>query len=120
MLYQASDVSSAVKMAEDMKRRGTHDWFRGQTRNWTLQSSLNRTPAKYDEFVVRFKRFSQWLKSTPGLEQLWHDVDATVQWTSIMGTLLILLPSRTKRSFALLVDYVRGKMLILAGARHVD
>lgn len=66
MLYKASDVASAVKMAEDMKRRGTHDWFRGQTRNWTLQSSLNRNPAKYVEFVARAKGFIGWLKSTPG------------------------------------------------------
>jgi hypothetical protein len=78
MLYRANDVSSAVKMAEDMKRRGTHDWFRGQTRNWTLQSSLNRNPARFDESLLRVKRFSAWVKSTPGLEQLSHDVDATL------------------------------------------
>jgi hypothetical protein len=78
MLHQASDVSAAVELAEKMKLRGTHDWFRGQTRNWTLQSSLNRNPAKYDESVERVKRFSAWLNSAPGLEQLWNEVDATV------------------------------------------
>ena len=78
MLYEANDVASAVKMAEEMKKRGTHDWFRGQTRNWTLQSSLNRNPEKYVESVERAKQFSGWVGSTPGLEPLWEDVDGTV------------------------------------------
>jgi FRG domain len=78
MLYYAPNVSAAVEMAEEMKRRGAHEWFRGQTRNWTLQSSLNRNKATYNESITRLQRFSGWLKCTPGLEALWNDVDGTV------------------------------------------
>lgn len=78
MLYQAKDVSSAVSMAEEMKRQGTHEWFRGQTHNWTLQSSLNRNHSKFEKSVKRLKAFSGWVNITPGLEHLASDVDSTI------------------------------------------
>lgn len=78
MLYQAKDVSSAVSMAEEMKKQGTHEWFRGQTHNWTLQSSFNRDPSKYEKFINRTNAFSGWVKITPGLEHLASDPDSTI------------------------------------------
>ncbi len=78
MLYQAKNVSSAVEMAEEMKRQGTHEWFRGQTHNWTLQSSLNRNRSKFEKSVERIKAFIGWVSITPGLEHLATDVDSTI------------------------------------------
>ena len=78
MFYQASNVTEAVKMAEAMKREGTHEWFRGQTHNWTLQSSLNRFPDQREQSVNRLRTFSGWLKVTPGLEHLRDDVDGSL------------------------------------------
>jgi len=42
MIHQASSLAEAQQLAEHMRASGACNWFRGQTRNWPLQSSLSR------------------------------------------------------------------------------
>ncbi|MBI4903378.1 MAG: FRG domain-containing protein [Acidobacteria bacterium] len=65
-------------MAADLKRQGKYDWFRGQVQNWPLKSSFVRIGKNGEqEALERAKRFINWAKSTPGLEALVKNVDAT-------------------------------------------
>jgi hypothetical protein len=78
MLIEADDVNDAVARAQAFQREGRYQWFRGQTRNWTLLSSLNRRGDDVQPEIDRFKHFRRWLHSTPGLEHLAGDLDAAV------------------------------------------
>lgn len=39
---RARDVYEAVGLARELQQAGRYNWFRGQSRNWPLCSSLNR------------------------------------------------------------------------------
>lgn len=75
MLIPAANVAEAVSLATGMKQAGTYEWFRGQTRNWTLASSLVRRADTYEQELTRARQFFGWLRITPGLEALASDDD---------------------------------------------
>lgn len=78
-IFEADNVSEAVRMAAEFKRRGSHDWFRGQVSNWPLKSSFVRLSAQGREHAQqKLIRFQQWLSNTPGLEDLSNNVDSGV------------------------------------------
>jgi len=76
--HRARDVQDAIRLASALKNQGSYDWFRGQLQNWPLRSSFVRLGKEQEqEGLERAKRFIGWAKSTPGLEALVQDVDAT-------------------------------------------
>jgi len=78
-LHRVKNVSEAVALAEEFKRNGTHDWFRGQVSNWPLKSSYVRLKEEQlDETMQKLGRFEHWAKQTPGLESLAGHVDSLV------------------------------------------
>ncbi len=78
-IHRVNDVNEAVALADDWKRQGTHDWFRGQISNWPLASTVVRLkPEMRDEALQKMGRFENWLGMTPGLEDLAGNTDATI------------------------------------------
>ena len=70
-IYRVNDVNEAVKLAQELKEKGEYNWFRGQRENKPLISSymrLNETQRKEED--EKFKRYYNWLLTTPGLEDL--------------------------------------------------
>lgn len=77
MIHEASDLAEALRLAEGLRLSGAADWFRGQTRNWPLESSFGRRDADGQEVAKkRFARFHQWVTTTPQLEALAGNLDA--------------------------------------------
>lgn len=75
-ITRVGSLTEAIELAEQRKREGTHDWFRGQGKNWPLVSSYMRLPsAGQDEAKQRMGRFQAWARATPGLEELAKDAD---------------------------------------------
>lgn len=75
--FQADGVRDAIRQAEEFKRQGTYDLFRGQSGTWPLVSSLNRLDELAREAAVkRSFGFIDWVKRTPGVEQLAAEPDA--------------------------------------------
>lgn len=69
--FQVKNVDEAIVLAEKFKEEKRYDWFRGQTQDWPLISSLIRIGEKgYDDAVAKLGRFEAWVKSTPGLEEI--------------------------------------------------
>jgi len=77
MLIEAKDVGEAITIAEEFKLEGRYRWFRGQIRNWTLISSLNRHSDHASE-LRRIKHFLAWVKGTKGLEHLAAHLDSAI------------------------------------------
>lgn len=74
---EASSVEEAVKIAKELKNSGRTYWFRGQAKEWTLQSSLNRLHQIDRDLVMKkLERYVNWVKCTPGLEYLAENEDA--------------------------------------------
>ena len=111
-LHPATDVAAAVTQADEMKRLGTHDVFRGQTKNLTLQSSLNRDPQRREASVARAKTFLSWVQRTRGLESLWDDADAAVAVAQHYGILTNFIDFTTEPGVA---GYFASE-----GAPHAD
>ncbi len=78
MLIAAKDVNQAVQMATEMRDAGEYQWFRGQTCNWTLQSSLARRHDSHDKEISRANLFLNWVQLTDGLETLSSNLDSAV------------------------------------------
>jgi hypothetical protein len=78
MLIPAANVAEAIELATETKQSGTHEWFRGQTRNWTLASSFGRKADTREYELQRTKQFFGWLRITPGLEALASDDDQAI------------------------------------------
>jgi len=79
MIRKVADVNEAVHLAEELQRTGEYDWFRGQTQDWPLKSSLARiSQGQWDEMIQKFARFGHWIKSTPGLEAIAASTDMTI------------------------------------------
>jgi hypothetical protein len=76
---KAASVSEAIRLAEEAKRRGQYDWFRGQAKRWPLVSSLNRlSDVQREESVQKLARYAAWIKHTPGLEELASHTDSAL------------------------------------------
>lgn len=75
MIFETAGVMEAVALAQEMKRSGQYNWFRGQQRNWRVMSTLARKPEEERPRAWEaFKRFCGWLQSQPGLAQLGNHV----------------------------------------------
>lgn len=78
-IAKARSIEEAVELAENLKRSGSHNWFRGQTRNWLVTSSLVRLGQGLEQTVLeKIGRFEYWVKNTPGLEYLASNPDAAL------------------------------------------
>lgn len=72
-------VEEAVRAAEQLKRPGRLYWFRGQSQDWPLRSSLVRVdPENRDLALEKTARYEGWIKHTPGLENLAANTDAAI------------------------------------------
>lgn len=79
MLYEVQNIEEAVALAEELKRRGSHTWFRGQLQNWPLVPSYYRLPdEELPPTYQKLLRFEQWVRMTPGLEELAKNPDAYI------------------------------------------
>jgi hypothetical protein len=75
--FEVPNVTEAIALAEKFKREKRYDWFRGQTEDWPLISSLVRLDDKaQNDAVAMLGRFASWIKSTPGLEDIAPNQDA--------------------------------------------
>jgi hypothetical protein len=78
-IAKARNIEEAVELAENLKSSGSHNWFRGQTRNWPVTSSLVRLGQSLEQTVLeKIGRFEYWVKNTPGLEHLASNPDAAI------------------------------------------
>src|SRR5687767_3370811 len=78
-VIKAQNAMEALRIAEEVKRQGKHNWFRGQRRNWPLRSSLARLKDSEREGALRVSgRFEHWVKSTSGLEDLAANADMAI------------------------------------------
>jgi hypothetical protein len=76
MIYSVSSSAAALQLAEHMRASGTCNWFRGQTRNWPLQSSLSRRDeVGRNQARERLARFSDWISDVPELHGSVQTVD---------------------------------------------
>jgi hypothetical protein len=73
-ITKVASVEEAVSLAERLKAEGHYDWFRGQLRDWTPSSSLERkmlqsadTKLKLD---AKLSRFLTWIENQPALAHL--------------------------------------------------
>jgi len=66
--YRAPSLSAAVQIAQDFKRGGKYDWFRGQTHEWPLCPTLNRLDEEHrNRALIRLANFAYWLRQQPEL-----------------------------------------------------
>jgi hypothetical protein len=73
-VYKVASLVDAVEMAARFRRKGTYDWFRGQTRNWKpIPTMVRLTKSERKVALERLKRFCYWLIKTPGLASLRKD-----------------------------------------------
>lgn len=76
---RVDNVEEAVRVADGLKRSGKKYWFRGQRKDWPVQSSFVRLePDSREDALEKLARFEHWLKRTPGLEELAGNADATI------------------------------------------
>jgi len=76
---KVESVEEAVRAAQQLKRPGRPYWFRGQSKDWPLRSSLVRiNPENRDVAMEKIARYEGWIKHTPGLENLAANTDATI------------------------------------------
>ena len=72
--YTVDSVADALKLAEQFKRKGRYDWFRGQAHEWPLCPSLNRLDDQSrNEALMRLGWFAAWVRSTPEARHLKSD-----------------------------------------------
>lgn len=73
-ILKAASVEDAVALAEKLKAEGQYDWFRGQIRDWTPSSSLERKMLQgaeaQSECEMRLSRFLRWVTAQPALAYL--------------------------------------------------
>ncbi len=78
-IFRADTVIEGVQLTEEFKRDGRYDWFRGQTKDRRIRSSLARLDDQQrSEAMEKFRRFHGWVKTTSGLEQLAAQDDAII------------------------------------------
>ncbi len=78
-IHRVQNVSEAVGLTLEFKRKGTHNWFRGQISNWLLKSTYTRLKEEeMDEAMQKLARFERWVKLTPGLESLAGHADSII------------------------------------------
>jgi hypothetical protein len=74
--YSVSTTGEAIALAERLRDEGTYQWFRGQTRDWPLRSSLQRRSGTQQESAVQWLiRFRGWLSHAKGLWPIAADSD---------------------------------------------
>ena len=70
-VFEAEDVEEAIALAEEARRDGKYDLFRGQARGWpVVPTFLRLSAAEQERALEKDARYRQWLHGTPGLEQL--------------------------------------------------
>lgn len=64
------DVWSAIELAEELKRTGEFDLFRGQRNTFPIQPSALRPGVNRESVERQLRNFAQWVHSTPDLQSL--------------------------------------------------
>lgn len=67
--YNVTNVTEAVELASEWRAKGTHSWFRGQSKSsWSLMSSLARRgkdPEEFERAQEQIFLFLSWRKASP-------------------------------------------------------
>ncbi|MDM0002809.1 FRG domain-containing protein [Variovorax sp. J22P240] len=100
MRYAASSLEEALLQAEQMRAAGA-TWFRGQTRNWPISSSLfRRATSDQSAAIERFERFWNWLHSVPALSAIAANEDAALAVAQHYGLATNLIDFSTEPKVA--------------------
>ena len=101
MIYSVSGLAEAVELAEELRASRMCDWFRGQTRNWPLQSSfVRRDNAGQEVARERLARFHGWLQGVPELDAIAANTDAVLAVAQHYGIPTNLVDFTTEPSVA--------------------
>lgn len=101
VIHSVSGLAEAVQLAEGLQASRMCDWFRGQTRNWPLQSSFVRHDTAGQEVArERLARFHGWLQGVPELDAIAADTDATLAVAQHYGIPTNLVDFTTEPSVA--------------------
>lgn len=79
--HRVGDVEEAIELAEEFRRQGTYDWFRGQVEPWPPHTSLmrlyeQRGPAQVEHVKAKLGRFKDFLRSHRELWEIAEDRNA--------------------------------------------
>jgi len=76
---KVESVEEAVRVAEQLKCSDRSYWFRGQTKDWPVRSTLARVASEdRNRMLEKLARYEGWVRSTRGLEDLASNVDAAI------------------------------------------
>ncbi|SOD81672.1 FRG domain-containing protein [Spirosoma fluviale] len=70
--YSATNIEEAVELAYKLREEGKYNWFRGQTKQWPIYSSLGRVQLNGNQEEIakvlhRVELFQNWLNKIPEL-----------------------------------------------------
>ena len=74
-VHRARNVFTAVALAEELRKAGEFDLFRGQVVNYPLRSTATRPGINPDEVLEKLNDFYSWVQQTPELSSLHKDPD---------------------------------------------
>ena len=78
-IMRVGNLEEAIKLATRLKQEGKYDWFRGQRKNWRLQSTFLRLDESQIERARRnTAEYERWVQRTPGLEMLAANPDQAI------------------------------------------
>jgi hypothetical protein len=80
VVVRVDNVTQGVALAQELQKAGQCDWFRGQIQpHPTLSPSFNRlSEAGREAARLQISRFVDWLKDTPGVEDLAANIDKAI------------------------------------------
>lgn len=82
-IHHVATIDEAIELAEEFRKRGRYDLFRGQVREqWkpytSLMRLLERDQAALPAVEQKVLRFCSWLSDTPGLSEIANDEDSII------------------------------------------
>ena len=79
IIARMDSIEDAIEMAQQLKKNGDYNLFRGQRKNWPLRSSFARlNDDQRKEALEKLSRFEQWIKNIGGLESIAKNADMVI------------------------------------------
>ncbi len=79
MIYEVNNIYDAYRLIVRFKTIGKYHWFRGQSRNWALNSSLARlNKIDRQNSINKLLRFISWIKNEKGTKSFSKDIDKII------------------------------------------
>ncbi|MES3006736.1 MAG: FRG domain-containing protein [Pseudomonadota bacterium] len=74
--HYADDVLSAIRLAEELKKSGKYDLFRGQRHTFDIRPSVARLGVDLNEARKQLNDFARWVHKTPDLQSMHNNENA--------------------------------------------